>query len=137
MCRLVLSYIMLSDCQDVHIEDASLNFLNLWKKCFFIWRYIKLLVMILFLFYYYYNTVDLQCFVKFCYTTKWPNHTISLCCTVGSHCPSIPNIIVCIPKTPQMPIHPTPSPHPPGTPLVMILKVSYKIIFTWMFLNYL
>ena len=53
---------------------------------------------------------------------------ISLHCTVGSHCPSIPNKTVCIPKTPKMPIHPTPSPFPPENPksalLAMINTVS-------------
>ena len=39
---------------------------------------------------------------------------ISLRSAVGSYCPSIPNIIICIPQTPKTPIHPTPSPFPLG-----------------------
>ena len=46
---------------------------------------------------------------------------IFLCCTVGSHCPSIPNIRICIQKSPKRPIHPTPFPFSLGNPKSALL----------------
>ena len=50
---------------------------------------------------------------------------ISLCYTVGSHCPSVPNIRVCIPEPPKMPTHPTPSPSPLDLSIYIFIEVSF------------
>ena len=75
--------------------------------------------------------VDLQYSVHFCCIAKWPSHIVyihyfshtifhhvpsqetgysSLCCTVGLHCLSILNVIVCIyqPPNPRPPRYPPP-----------------------------
>ena len=54
---------------------------------------------------------------------------ISLCCTIGSHCPSNPNITVCIQKTPQIPIHPTSSPFPLGNRKSALLGHDLLLFF--------
>ena len=62
------------------------------------------------LFYIFQSIVDLQCFFDFFCTAKWHSHTQFPVLYVGAHCPFVPNVRVCIPKSPNSPSIPLP-PH--------------------------
>ena len=99
-----------------------MHIINIIKSCYPFISHTKHVKNRAFLFIFLFKiVVSLQCRANFCCTAKWLSHThsfshiifhhglsqetgySSLCCTVGPHCLSILNVIICIywPHTPR------------------------------------